>query len=104
MEKLLLHNKCSHKRLINYGFIYDGIGYKLSYPLYKSNDKAVIIINIKILLHDKYIGYDIIDNNSKMIYVPFYSKDYMASNAVLENIKLKLDNLFFDMKQNQIII
>lgn len=52
---------------------------------------------------DNYIGYDVIDNNSDMIYTAYYDTSLCAENKVLEKVKRKLDEIFEEMTEKNIL-
>lgn len=62
-----------------------------------------ISINFLVSCLDNYIGYDVIDNNSDMIYTAYYDTSLCAENKVLEKVKRKLDEIFEEMTEKNIL-
>lgn len=63
----------------------------------------VISVNFLVSCLDNYIGYDVIDNNSDMIYTAYYDTSLCAENKVLEKVKRKLDEIFEEMTEKNIL-
>ena len=103
MKQLKLSPKCSHDKLIEYGFKKHGLNYKLSSPLYTYKDIPVISVTFLVSGLDHYIGYDIIDNNSDMLYSPYYDPEYAGNNKVLKTISKKMTKMINDMVDKNII-
>lgn len=103
MKQLRLSKDCNHENLIAYGFKKHGLNYTLSVPLYTYKKLPVISANFVVSRLDNYIGYDIIDNNSDMIYSSYYDTDQVNENKVLDKIKRKLDEVFEDLKEKYIL-
>lgn len=77
--------------------------YKLSVPLYTYKTTPVISVNFLVSCLDNYIGYDVIDNNSDMIYTAYYDTSLCAENKVLEKVKRKLDEILEEMTEKNIL-
>lgn len=103
MKQLKLSKKCKHEDLVAYGFRKHGLNYKLSVPLYTYKKIPVISINFLVSCLDNYIGYDVIDNNSDMIYTAYYDTSLCAENKVLEKVKRKLDEILEEMTEKNIL-
>lgn len=105
MKQLKLSNKCNHEILINYGFKKYGMNYKMFIPLYQKNGETLIELEILISSIDHYIGYDVIDKNTNMIYTPYYDSEYsnVNNNLVLAQVKDKIEEILIDLRNMGII-
>lgn len=103
MKQLKLGKNCNHENLIAYGFKKHGLNYTLSVPLYTYKKIPVISANFMVSGLDNYIGYDVIDNNSDMIYSAYYDTNLDNENKVLDKVKRKLDEVFEDLKEKNIL-
>ena len=105
MKQLKLNNLCNHDTLINFGFKKYGMNYKMFVPLYQKNGEALIELEILISFIDHYIGYDVIDKNSNMIYTPYYDSEYSDANRnlVLTQVKEKIEKILIDLRNMDII-
>lgn len=105
MKQLKLNNQCNHDTLINFGFKKYGMNYKMFVPLYQSNNETLIEIEILISSIDHYIGYDVIDKNTNMIYTPYYDSEYsnVNNNLVLAQVKDKIEEILIDLRNMGII-
>ena len=105
MRQLKLSNKCSHDTLINFGFKKYGMNYKMFIPLYQKNGETLIELEILISSIDRYIGYDVIDKNTNMIYTPYYDSEYsnVNNNLVLARVKNQIEKIFNELRNMDII-
>jgi len=105
MKQLKLNNKCNHDTLINFGFKKYGMNYKVFIPLYQKNGETLIELEILISSIDHYIGYDVIDKNTNMIYTPYYDSEYsnVNNNLVLAQVKDKIEEILIDLRNMGII-
>lgn len=105
MKQLKLNNKCNHDTLINFGFKKYGINYKVFIPLYQKNGETLIELEILISSIDYYIGYDVIDKNTNMIYTPYYDSEYSDTNnnLVLAQVKNQIEKIFNELRNIDII-
>lgn len=105
MKQLKLSNKCNHEILINYGFKKYGMNYKMFIPLYQKNNETLIELEILISSIDRYIGYDVIDKNTNMIYTPYYDSEYsnVNNNLVLARVKNQIEKIFNELRNMDII-
>lgn len=105
MKQLKLNNKCNHDTLINFGFKKYGMNYKMFIPLYQKNGETLIELEILISSIDHYIGYDVIDKNTNMIYTPYYDSEYsnVNNNLVLAQVKDKIEEILIDLRNMGII-
>lgn len=105
MKQLKLNNQCNHDTLINFGFKKYGMNYKMFIPLYQKNDETLIEIEILISSIDRYIGYDVIDKNTNMIYTPYYDSEYSDANnnLVLARVKNQIEKIFNELRNMDII-
>ena len=105
MKQLKLSNKCSHDTLINFGFKKYGMNYKMFIPLYQKNNETLIELEMLVSSVDHYIGYDVIDKNTNMIYTPYYDSEYsnVNNNLVLAQVKDKIEEILIDLRNMSII-
>lgn len=105
MKQLKLNNQCNHDTLINFGFKKYGMNYKMFIPLYQKNGETLIELEILISSIDRYIGYDVIDKNTNMIYTPYYDSEYsnVNNNLVLAQVKDKIEEILIDLHNMGII-
>ena len=105
MKQLKLSNKCSHDTLINFGFKKYGMNYKMFIPLYQKNNETLIELEMLVSSVDHYIGYDVIDKNTNMIYTPYYDSEYsnVNNNLVLAQAKDKIEEILIDLRNMGII-
>ena len=105
MKQLKLNNQCNHDTLINFGFKKYGMNYKMFIPLYQKNGETLIEIEILISSIDHYIGYDVIDKNTNMIYTPYYDSEYsnVNNNLVLARVKNQIEKIFNELRNMDII-
>lgn len=105
MKQLKLSNKCSHDTLINFGFKKYGMNYKMFIPLYQKNNETLIELEMLVSSVDYYIGYDVIDKNTNMIYTPYYDSEYsnVNNNLVLAQVKDKIEEILIDLRNMGII-
>lgn len=105
MKQLKLNNQCNHDTLINFGFKKYGMNYKMFIPLYQKNGETLIELEILISSIDHYIGYDVIDKNTNMIYTPYYDSEYsnVNNNLVLAQVKDKIEEILIDLRNMSII-
>ena len=105
MRQLKLSNKCSHDTLINFGFKKYGMNYKMFIPLYQKNNETLIELEMLVSSVDYYIGYDVIDKNTNMIYTPYYDSEYsnVNNNLVLAQVKDKIEEILIDLRNMGII-
>ena len=104
MKQLKLNNKCNHDTLINFGFRKYGTNYKAFVPLYQKNGETLIEAEILISSVDQYIGYDVLDVCNKNLYTAFYDSNNTATNnVVLETVVRNLNEIFNNMKENNIL-
>lgn len=105
MRQLKLSNKCSHDTLINFGFKKYGMNYKMFIPLYQKNNETLIELEMLVSSLDHYIGYDVIDKNTNMIYTPYYDSEYsnVNNNLVLAQVKDKIEEILIDLRNMGII-
>ena len=103
MKQLRLDKRCTPKFLQDYGFAKHGLNYKLSIPLYAYKRTPVISVNFLVSGTNDYIGYDVIDNNSGIIYSAYYDTRQISENKVLDKIKRKLDEVFEEMVEKNIL-
>lgn len=105
MKQLKLSTKCNHDALINFGFKKYGMNYKMFIPLYQKNGETLIELEILISSIDHYIGYDVIDKNTNMIYTPYYDSEYsnVNNNLVLAQVKDKIEEILIDLRNMGII-
>lgn len=103
MKQLKLHKECTHDKLIKFGFKKYGLKYKLFLPLYKYKTHDVIIAEFLVSTIDHYIGYDVIDNNTGTLYFPYYSNDGILNNLVKQKIVKKMDEIFEELNNRNII-
>ena len=105
MKQLKLSTKCNHDALINFGFKKYGMNYKMFVPLYQNNNETLIELEILISSIDHYIGYDVIDKNTNMIYTPYYDSEYsnVNNNLVLAQVKDKIEEILIDLRNMGII-
>lgn len=105
MKQLKLNNQCNHDTLINFGFKKYGMNYKMFIPLYQKNGETLIEIEILISSIDRYIGYDVIDKNTNMIYTPYYDSEYSDANnnLVLARVKNQIEKIFNELRNMDII-
>lgn len=103
MKQLRLDKRCTPKILQDYGFVKHGLNYKLSIPLYTYKKTPVISVNFLVSGINDYIGYDVIDNNSDMIYSAYYDASQISENKVLDKIKQKLNKVFEEMVEKNIL-
>ena len=105
MKQLKLNNQCNHDTLINFGFKKYGMNYKMFIPLYQKNGETLIEIEILISSIDHYIGYDVIDKNTNMIYTPYYDSEYSDANnnLVLARVKNQIEKIFNELRNMDII-
>lgn len=105
MKQLKLNNLCNHDTLINFGFKKYGMNYKMFIPLYQKNGETLIELEILISSIDHYIGYDVIDKNTNMIYTPYYDSEYsnVNNNLVLAQVKDKIEEILIDLRNMGII-
>jgi len=105
MKQLKLSNKCSHDTLINFGFKKYGMNYKMFIPLYQKNNETLIELEMLVSSVDHYIGYDVIDKNTNMIYTPYYDSEYsnVNNNLVLAQVKDKIEEILIDLRNMGII-
>lgn len=105
MRQLKLSNKCSHDTLINFGFKKYGMNYKMFIPLYQKNNETLIELEMLVSSVDHYIGYDVIDKNTNMIYTPYYDSEYsnVNNNLVLAQVKDKIEEILIDLRNMGII-
>ena len=105
MKQLKLSNKCNHEMLINYGFKKYGINYKMFIPLYQKNSETLIELEMLVSSVDYYIGYDVIDKNTNMIYTPYYDSEYsnVNNNLVLARVKNQIEKIFNELRNMDII-
>lgn len=105
MKQLKLNNQCNHDTLINFGFKKYGMNYKMFIPLYQKNGETLIELEILISSIDHYIGYDVIDKNTNMIYTPYYDSEYsnVNNNLVLAQVKDKIEEILIDLRNMGII-
>ncbi len=104
MKELKLCKECNHDKLVNFGFKKYGTTYRMTIPIYSYHDDvAVISVSFYISTLDNYIGYDVIDNNTGMIYSPYYNNTYSSSNNfVLRKINRKINKIINDLEKNKI--
>ena len=104
MKQLKLNNKCNHDTLINFGFRKYGTNYKAFVPLYQKHGETLIEVEFLISSVDQYIGYDILDVCNKNLYTAFYdSNNTTTNNVVLETVVRNLNEIFDNMKENNIL-
>lgn len=105
MKQLKLNNKCNHDTLINFGFKKYGMNYKMFIPLYQKKGETLIELEILISSIDNYIGYDVIDKNTNMIYTPYYDSEYSDANnnLVLARVKNQIEKIFIELRNMDII-
>lgn len=104
MRQLKLSKKCTHDTLINFGFKKYGMNYKMFIPLYQKNGETLIELEILISSIDHYIGYDVLDVCNKNLYAAFYdSNNTTTNNVVLETVVHNLNEIFDNMKENNIL-
>ena len=103
MKQLRLDKRCTPKILQDYGFVKHGLNYKLSIPLYAYKRTPVISVNFLVSGTNDYIGYDVIDNNSGIIYSAYYDTSQISENKVLDKIKRKLDEVFEEMVEKNVL-
>ena len=105
MKQLKLNNQCNHDTLINFGFKKYGMNYKMFIPLYQKNGETLIELEILISSIDRYIGYDVIDKNTNMIYTPYYDSEYSDANnnLVLARVKNQIEKIFNELRNMDII-
>lgn len=105
MKQLKLNNKCNHDTLINFGFKKYGMNYKMFIPLYQKKGETLIELEILISSIDNYIGYDVIDKNTNMIYTPYYDSEYSDANnnLVLARVKNQIEKIFNELRNMDII-
>ena len=105
MKQLKLNNKCNHDTLINFGFKKYGMNYKMFIPLYQKNGETLIELEFLISSIDHYIGYDVIDKNTNMIYTPYYDSEYSDANnnLVLARVKNQIEKIFNELRNMDII-
>lgn len=105
MKQLKLNNQCSHDTLINFGFKKYGMNYKMFIPLYQKNNETLIELEMLVSSVDHYIGYDVIDKNTNMIYTPYYDSEYsnVNNNLVLAQVKDKIEEILIDLRNMGII-
>lgn len=105
MKQLKLNHKCNHDTLINFGFKKYGMNYKMFIPLYQKNGETLIEIEFLISSIDHYIGYDVIDKNTNMIYTPYYDSEYSDANnnLVLAWVKNQIEKIFNELCNMDII-
>ena len=105
MKQLKLNNKCNHDTLINFGFKKYGMNYKMFIPLYQKNGETLIELEFLISSIDHYIGYDVIDKNTNMIYTPYYDSEYSDANnnLVLARVKNQIEKIFNELHNMDII-
>lgn len=104
MRQLKLSKKCSHDTLINFGFKKYGMNYKMFIPLYQKNNETLIELEILISSIDHYIGYDVLDVCNKNLYTAFYDlNNTTTNNVVLETVVRNLNEIFDNMKGNNIL-
>ena len=105
MKQLKLSTKCNHDALINFGFKKYGMNYKMFVPLYQNNNETLIELEMLVSSVDHYIGYDVIDKNTNMIYTPYYDSEYsnVNNNLVLAQVKDKIEEILIDLRNMGII-
>lgn len=105
MKQLKLNNKCNHDTLIYFGFKKYGMNYKMFIPIYQKNGETLIELEILISSIDHYIGYDVIDKNTNMIYTPYYDSEYSDTNnnLVLAQVKNQIEKIFNELRNIDII-
>lgn len=104
MRQLKLSKKCSHDTLINFGFKKYGMNYKMFIPLYQKNGETLIELEILISSIDHYIGYDVLDVCNKNLYTAFYDlNNTTTNNVVLETVVRNLNEIFDNMKGNNLL-
>lgn len=105
MKQLKLNNKCNHDTLINFGFKKYGMNYKMFIPIYQKNGETLIELEILISSIDHYIGYDVIDKNTNMIYTPYYDSEYSDTNnnLVLAQVKNQIEKILNELRNMNII-
>lgn len=105
MKQLKLNNKCNHDTLINFGFKKYGMNYKMFIPLYQKKGETLIELEILISSIDHYIGYDVIDKNTNMIYTPYYDSEYSDANnnLLLARVKNQIEKIFIELRNMDII-
>lgn len=104
MRQLKLSKKCSHDTLINFGFKKYGMNYKMFVPLYQKNGETLIELEILISSIDHYIGYDVLDVCNKNLYTAFYDlNNTTTNNVVLETVVRNLNEIFDNMKGNNLL-
>lgn len=104
MRQLKLSKKCTHDTLINFGFKKYGMNYKMFIPLYRKNNETLIELEILISSVDQYIGYDVLDMCNKNLYTAFYDlNNTTTNNVVLETVVRNLNEIFDNMKENNIL-
>lgn len=104
MKQLKLNHQCNHDTLINFGFKKYGMNYKMFVPLYQKNGETLIELEILISSIDHYIGYDVLDVCNKNLYTAFYDlNNTTTNNVVLETVVRNLNEIFDNMKGNNIL-
>ena len=71
--------------------------------MYAYKRTPVISVNFLVSGTNDYIRYDVIDNNSDMIYSAYYDTSQISENKVLDKIKRKLDEVFEEMVEKNIL-
>lgn len=103
MKELKLCKECNHEKLIDFGFRKYGTMYRLTVPIYSYHDMAVISVSFGVSALDNHIGYDVIDNNTGMIYSPYYNNSYSSSgNLVLKKVNRNVNKVIRALEENQI--
>ena len=105
MNALKLHKKCSHEKLISFGFKKMGLKYKLTIPLYKYKNIPVIAANFTIIPVENYMGCDVIFCKDNSLYTAFYEREYGNSkkNKVLKVVDNQLQKEINNMREKEII-
>lgn len=106
--ELSLCKECSAEELLKYGFKKCGVNnemYKISIPLYRYKKIPVISVIFFVFVSEKYISYDVIDNNSGSIYIHLYNRNHSnpKRNKVLKSVINELNKCFENMKKANII-
>lgn len=103
MISITYNSICTEKMLKDYGFSKNNNLYKISKPLYENNGIPLIILSLVVDMNNQYVGYDIIDQNTKLLYFAFYDQTQNNQNVVLHKVENKLQEILRDMDQKNIL-
>lgn len=82
MTKIKLNKTATYKKLINFGFQKYGVSYRLSVPVCTYNTKPTITVDFYINLETGLFEYEVVDQNNRCLYTPYYVRTYGKNDVV----------------------